>query len=437
MKLFTIFFVVIGATIGFFLLYFSISSLREKRYRATVLALIILVLFILAWAVVYIYFPMNFPFLFISIKILFIITLLFFIPIGKTTSISISANNDKVDERDTMFAREEYQSDTEKYENYYNDHPELKHIDDKIRALPELLGIGSRYYDPDVAEEIKTIFMTIKSLTTKVDGESSTFTFDINPDNITQHIKKMVKNLGADDVGIAVLNPAYIYSNVGRGPEPWGQPIENTHKYAIAFTLEMDYHAVETSPRLPTVMESAIQYLRGALISVSLAKFIREIGYPARAHISDSNYQIMLPPVAHDAGLGELGRMGYLISPRLGARIRLGAVTTDLPLIPDRPIVFGVQDFCKICKKCAINCPSKAIPEGEKIIVRGTEKWQLNIERCIHFWRVAGTDCGICMKVCPYSHPPTFMHNMVRAGIKRSIFARYVSAWADDFFYGK
>jgi hypothetical protein len=41
------------------------------------------------------------------------------------------------------------------------------------------------------------------------------------------------------------------------------------------------------------------------------------------------------------------------------------------------------------------------------------------------------------MKVCPFSHPPTLLHNLVRAGIRRSAFARRVSLWADDLFYGR
>jgi reductive dehalogenase len=145
----------------------------------------------------------------------------------------------------------------------------------------------------------------------------------------------------------------------------------------------------------------------------------------------------MLPPVAYDAGLGELGRMGYLVSPKFGGRIRLGAVTTDLPLIPDKPINFGLQDFCERCKKCAINCPSGAIPSGSKSEVRGVRKWKMNAELCLYYWRAIGTDCGLCMKVCPFSHPPTTIHNLIRLGIKNSSLARRISLWGDDIFYGK
>jgi reductive dehalogenase len=247
----------------------------------------------------------------------------------------------------------------------------------------------------------------------------------------------MARHLGADEVGTALLNPMYVYSHVGRGPEPYGAAINNTHKFAIAFTLEMNYANVEAAPDLPITEESAAKYLKGAMISLALAQYIRDLGYPARAHISGSNYQIMLPPVAYDAGLGELGRHGYLISPRFGARVRLGAVTTDLPLIAGKQITFGVKDFCEKCLRCALNCPSASIPKGSTENIRGVCKWPLNIESCFRYWRLIGTDCGLCMKVCPYSHPESLVHNLVRAGIKRSVFARRISTYGEDFFYGK
>jgi len=117
--------------------------------------------------------------------------------------------------------------------------------------------------------------------------------------------------------------------------------------------------------------------------------------------------------------------------------MRLGAVTTSLPLEIDHPVSFGVQDFCRRCKKCAENCPSASIPQDGVSEVRGVYKWQLDIEQCYRYWRVAGTDCGLCMRVCPYSHPPTFIHNLIRTGLRRSAFARQVSVWGDDLLYGR
>jgi reductive dehalogenase len=253
----------------------------------------------------------------------------------------------------------------------------------------------------------------------------------------TAEIKALALHLGAAEVGITRLDPAFVYSHVGRGPEPWGSPIHNGHRFAVVFSLPMDYAHVEAAPRLAITEESAREYLQGALISITLAAHIRGLSWPARAHIAGSNYQIMLPPVAVDAGLGELGRFGYLISQRLGARVRLGAVTTDLPLVPDVPVRFGVQEFCEICRRCADNCPSASIPGGPRRVVRGIAKWPLDVESCLSYWRWLGTDCGICMRVCPFSHPRALVHDLVRAGIARSAFARRIALLGEDLLYGR
>lgn len=415
---------------------FASSSFRERRVRAGLIGLILSVLLALWWFEAPHYFPTG---LLPGLNILAVglAVLIWYLPIGRVTRIAIGKVTERVDERDTMFARDEYQPGTEKFDTYYAMRPEHRESDDRFRALPEFLSPGGRFYDPDASDRVRAIFETIASMATSVDGPVSEDVADHSPELFTSAIKRLVRDLGADEVGVAALNPMFVYSHVGRGPEPWGAPIENHHRFAVMFTVEMRYEQVDAAPTMPITEESATQYLRAANISVAAARYIRSLGYSARAHISDSNYQIMMPPVAHDAGLGELGRLGYLISPRFGARIRLGGITTDLPLIPDKPIAFGVQDFCAMCKKCAVNCPSHAIPFGDKAEVRGVSKWLLDSERCFHYWRVAGTDCGLCMKVCPFSHPDTFFHDLVRHGIKRSPQNRQLAAWGDDICYGR
>ena len=119
----------------------------------------------------------------------------------------------KVDERDTMFAREEYLPESEKYKSYYGVHSELKEIDDRIRNLPQLLSPGSRYYDEFKSGMIQAFFKTIAGLTTKVDGPISDRQDDIDPAKMTKVIKDLAIHLGADEVGIAPLNEMYVYSN--------------------------------------------------------------------------------------------------------------------------------------------------------------------------------------------------------------------------------
>ena len=52
-------------------------------------------------------------------------------------------------------------------------------------------------------------------------------------------------------------------------------------------------------------------------------------------------------PIAIDAGLGELGRNGLLVTPKYGPRVRLAKILTNMPLVPDSPIRFGVTEFWK------------------------------------------------------------------------------------------
>jgi reductive dehalogenase len=431
------FFLVTGAVVSFLLGLFSIFSALENKRRAALLGLLVLLIFACVWFGGFFIFHPNNYILLAAVALVVVPGLLFFMPIGDKKVQKVTKTTDRVDERDIMFAREEYEPGTERYDVYYTMRPEKKEIDDRIRRLPELLAPGGKYYDPVRSEYVESQFEIQRHQVTLVDGPVNPDRQSIEPKEISWILKKVTLHLGADDVGMARLNPSYVYSHVGRGPEPWGAEIKNTHPYVVVFTVEMDYTKVEEAPGIGISEETALQYGNVQRISIILAEYIRRLGYPARAHIPGSNYQIMLPPVAYDAGLGEVGRLGYLISPRFGARIRLGAVTTEIPLVPDKPIQFGVQDFCEKCRKCALNCPPGAIPHGNRTTVRGAEKWQLDIEKCFYYWRSIGTDCGLCMKVCPFSHPDRFVHNILRQGIKHSSFARTVSVYGDDLFYGK
>ncbi|HFD39163.1 MAG TPA: 4Fe-4S dicluster domain-containing protein, partial [Anaerolineae bacterium] len=134
---------------------------------------------------------------------------------------------------------------------------------------------------------------------------------------------------------------------------------------------------------------------------------------------------------------GEIGRMGLLMTPDLGPRVRLGIVTTDLPLVADgRAVDPSVLDFCRICAKCADNCPVRAIPRGDRQEIDGVLRWRIKQEICYRYWCTTGTDCARCMAVCPYSHPDSVLHNLVRWAVRRSGAARRAVLRLDDLFYG-
>jgi reductive dehalogenase len=263
---------------------------------------------------------------------------------------------------------------------------------------------------------------------------------DQSPDEAAQRVKGFTLNVGADLVGITEINPLWIYSHRGEifhdNWQDWGKEIPVEHKYAVVFATEMNFEMVGAAPHTPTVIESMNNYAKGAYIATQLAAYIANLGYPATAsHLR--HYDAVLVPLAVDAGLGELGRLGYLMTKAFGPRVRLGAVTTSLPLIPDKPADIGVEDFCRICKKCATCCPSQSIPMGEQTVVNGTLRWKLNEQTCFDYWGKIGTDCNICMRVCPWSHARTFPHKLIVELVSGNRRSRRIFNVMDDVFYGR
>jgi ferredoxin len=76
----------------------------------------------------------------------------------------------------------------------------------------------------------------------------------------------------------------------------------------------------------------------------------------------------------------------------------------------------------------------KAIPRGEKTVTRGARKWQLNDMACYNYFWQCGTDCGICLAVCPWNRPRHFPHNAILWGIQHSGLFRRLAIKADSVF---
>ncbi|NNK47666.1 MAG: 4Fe-4S dicluster domain-containing protein [Gemmatimonadetes bacterium] len=342
----------------------------------------------------------------------------------------------RIDERDIMFSRARLEPGTERFDAYYARRPENREPDERFRAQPGLLREGATHYDPFMFAAADASFETIAELRSMVDGPVAAEREISDPAAISEFIRGWTRKLGAVDVGITKLRDYHKYTTVGRG-EQYGQPVRLDHKYAIALTVEMSKEMIDRAPQGPTVMESAQQYMDSGAIAVQVAQFVRNLGYPARAHI-DGNYRVVCPLVARDAGLGEIGRMGLLMTPKLGPRVRIAVVTTDLPLVSDvREPEHSVLDFCTICEKCADVCPSQSIARGPRSEIDGALRWQIDSESCFTYWSKIGTDCARCMSACPYSHPDSPMHNAVRFMIRNSGLARRAALAADDYLYGR
>lgn len=421
-----------------FFLLFCIYSLLEKEKRAFWRSLLVF----LATAAVnggFFLFPIPIRnWLFLCLFWLFFLALLFFVLSARPRqSIRIVGEQKRIDERDVIFARFDLRRDSSHFSEYYSRNPEKKEKDDIIRSLSDILSPDQIKKNPGHFTLASAEFEFLEQQLDLVDGEVSPYKTGSSAEANTDSIKKIIKYLGADLCGVCALDQAYVYSHVGRGPETYGQPIVQDHTFAVVFAVEMDFTMVSAAPKSPVIIETGKKYAEAARISIIAARTIRHMGYSARAHIAGSNYQTLITPLGWSAGLGELGRLGMLITRPYGPRVRLGLVTTDLPMIPALPIVWGIQDFCENCIKCAENCPSRAIPFGEKTVENGVLKWVLNREECYEYWRKAGTDCAVCMSVCPYGKPANFFHGMIRFATSRSKKAQSLSLRGDDFFYGR
>jgi len=234
-----------------------------------------------------------------------------------------------------------------------------------------------------------------------------------DPEKTAELIKAVSLQLGSTLVGITRLNPDWVYGYPirGRGFENLNEPLEipDWWTFAIVVGTPMSWDPMYANPNYGTSNDA---YSRSRVIAARLEAFIKALGYPARSHVPGTSYDLMVPPIAIDAGLGEQGRNGILITPEVGCNLRPAVVTTNLPVTIDKPIDIGVDDFCLHCKVCAEACPSGAIPMGDKVEVRGYRRWKIDTAKCQNFWtsNLGNMGCRICVSVCPYTRKANWLH---------------------------
>ncbi len=238
-----------------------------------------------------------------------------------------------------------------------------------------------------------------------------------NAAKVSQQVKMMARFYGADLVGICEIKPTWVYSHYfDRETEAYG-PLEIPYKYAVVMAIEMKWEeGIVESPGFPSSAATALAYSNMAEVSSKMAQYIRMLGYEAVPSGNDTTQSI---PLAIDAGLGELGRNGLLVTPEFGPRVRVCKVYTNLPLQPDQPVDFGLQGFCEKCRFCASTCPIEAIPFGDRALTQtsisnrpGILRWAVDVGKCYLFWvsnlakgAARWNDCANCVRSCPWSAP--------------------------------
>jgi len=222
-------------------------------------------------------------------------------------------------------------------------------------------------------------------------------------EDVTEEIRKRALDLGYGEVGFTRNDRHYVYQS-RKSAMKSGLP------NAICLALEQDYVKTQTIPSMDAEDTHFGTYFDQGPLTAELVSFIHSLGYRCQVSGPTWHYGPMIPMFVQ-AGLGQLGANGQLLSPHFGSRARLQIIYTDANLTLDSPIDYGIHSFCQECKVCVDRCPGRALT-SEKVWYRGIEKNKLAFKRCRPVM-AEYEGCGICMKVCPiqrYGMEPVMEH---------------------------
>lgn len=265
---------------------------------------------------------------------------------------------------------------------------------------------------------------------------------------MTRHIKAVAHYMGADVVVVAKAHPSFLYAGgryvqdgtakdayEGKSPEELVRQFPSI----IVATTAWDYDKLQAHRHMIGDAAYHVSQIKANMILKALEGYIKELGYTALRGVA-------IPQAAGvAAGMGELGRNGLVINKTFGARIHMpDPIMTNLPLVPDQPVDLGVDDFCKICRKCANTCPTNSITFGDKVVHNGVEKYKINWLTCYKlrpYVHEHWTSCLTCAVVCPFTKPNVWWHNLAVWALRTCPYVArpalvHALKWIDDRFWG-
>ena len=356
---------------------------------------------------------------------------------------------ERVDQRDTIQSRTMLKdTESEEYKEYYSRHPEKKEADDRMRD--NLHTSLERHFEVD---PLGAFFQSNVFASRRILGEPEMIepgkegtplwqTMDVDlskvtPEEFSQRIKDYAMFLGASKVRIGRLKKEWVYTHYSHPytPYPYGKPVDDMeYPNVICLAMRQNPAVVRHGDRYVFCIEAGWRYSLTSLLSITLANLIRSWGFKARA-LPPENSPYMVVPTFIDAGIGEQGRMGICIAKEFGNNFRPSGVATDMPLAIDKPVDFGLQEFCENCRVCADACPSGAITREGKIERRGVRRWQVDDYKCRSYWNHLGFPCAICQAACPYNFPTSTWHNLNRNLIENVKLYHKPAVWGYKLFY--
>jgi ferredoxin len=200
-------------------------------------------------------------------------------------------------------------------------------------------------------------------------------------------LRSEARRIGLSRIGIAANDPRYTFRETDAEQLPT----------VVVCLLEQDWELTQKIPSDEAEQAAFFGYAEGMSRTAELTRFLKGLGYRAAPQgLTGDGIAIHY---AIEAGLGQLGINGQLLTPEAGSRCRILMLTTDADLTLDQPVDYGLHKVCDECQACVRNCPVGAIPKARKPF-RGVVKSKLNTTRCLPVVAQA-EGCAICMKVCP------------------------------------
>jgi hypothetical protein len=260
------------------------------------------------------------------------------------------------------------------------DRPTTLIIDDEVPRVPMRAAFFERPLHGDLGEKARfertrfafkhpfaqAMVSQIRSMVPHQDGPSAAnrAAACADPGENSRALKSLSYFMGAELTGICEI-PDYAWFS----HDNQGEPIECHHKYAVVMLIDQEYDTMEgaSGDDFISGAQSMRSYMRGAAISGVMADHLRALGFSSRAQ-TNADSEVLHIPLILLAGLGELSRIGELVlNPFVGPRFKSVVMTTDMPLVPDKPIDFGLQYFCSNCLKCAL---AETLPRADRHMAR-------------------------------------------------------------------
>ncbi len=188
-----------------------------------------------------------------------------------------------------------------------------------------------------------------------------------NPENIFEGTRSIV---------VCALNYKNIFSLA---------PFQPHHPKIASYALNRDYHKV-------------IRKQLKALINL-----LKQADPTIEGRCCVDTAPLLEKQLAHEAGLGWIGRQSLLITPQHGSYILLGVLLLNCEVDSfDSPLT---THGCGECHRCVENCPTQAITDRKMIDTRRCISAQ-TVEcdsaegKDLHGWAFG---CDECQRCCPYN----------------------------------